>query len=375
MQSRRTVLLLGLFPFLVQSAGAQRAASRLDSLDFSGVLFANFQYHADTGVTKSSNKFDVERIYLTFKMPVGDRLGVRVTTDIFQAQSTDGAVKGWLLRAKYAYLQYDYGNKGGLSGLVRFGIVPTVIIDHEETFWPRFIAQVAIDRAGLVSPADGGLATILQLPGSRGEFYAAVTNGPGYTSRESDRFKDYSARLSLTPLVSRSDWLRTLTLTGWAYRGLVGSKFSSGGPGQLGPIGSGMPRNRWGVFSGVRDPRFSFGAHYGGTTDASESGANTLAAPRVAHDSSGRFASVYGTLNPLRMISSASRSPFGLVLRYDDFTTNRTSASGYRLFIGGVSAEVSQRVMMSLDYQLQNPKNGITVPLTRTYFAHLVANF
>ena len=259
MRSRRAVPLLLVSLFAAQPVAAQRAASRLDSLDFSGVFLANYQYHADTGVARGSNKFDVERIYLTFRMPVGERLGIRVTTDIFQAQSTDGTVKGWLLRAKFAYLQYDFGKKDGFRGLARFGIVPTVIVDHEEAFWPRFISPVEMDRSGLISPADGGIATVVQLPGSRGELFAGITNGPGYTGRETDRFKDYAARLSLTPLSDRSDWLKNFTLTGWIYRGSIGSKFSSGGVGQLGRVGGAMPKTG-GACSLVRATRGSLPA-------------------------------------------------------------------------------------------------------------------
>ena len=42
-------------------------------VDFSGVLYANFQYRGDKGAAHSTNKFDLERAYLTFRMPAGDR--------------------------------------------------------------------------------------------------------------------------------------------------------------------------------------------------------------------------------------------------------------------------------------------------------------
>ncbi len=361
--------------FLAAPVNAQRAPSRLDSLDFSGTLFANYQYHADTGVTRGSNSFDIERIYLTFRMPVGKKLGVRVTSDIFQTQSTDGTVKGWLVRAKYAYLQYDYGTKETFGGVTRFGILQTEIIELEETFWPRFISKVAVDRAALVPPADGGLSNLLRFPNAKGELYTAITNGPGFTSRETDRFKDYSARLTLTPLSQRSDWLKNLSVSAWTHHGSVGSKFSAGGASQISPVSRAMPRNRWGLLVAARDPRFTAGAHYGSMTDASESGANTSASPRVERDSSGRFASVFTTLKPARFLSPQSKSPFGVVLRYDDFKTNRSTDIGYRLYIAGITADASSRVSFALDYQLQDPRSGFTVSRTRTYFAHLVANF
>ena len=77
-------------------------------LDFSGVVFGNYQYQGAAGATKGQNKFDVERAYLTFKMPAGEHASIRVTGDLFQQTSSpsDAYYKGWVLRAKYAYLQY-----------------------------------------------------------------------------------------------------------------------------------------------------------------------------------------------------------------------------------------------------------------------------
>src|SRR5438874_4884795 len=78
-------------------------------IDFSGVIYSNFQYRTDSRA-KDFNKFDIERVYLTFRMPAGDRAGIRVTTDIFQQQTApnDAYYAGWSLRLKYGYLQYNY---------------------------------------------------------------------------------------------------------------------------------------------------------------------------------------------------------------------------------------------------------------------------
>jgi hypothetical protein len=213
------------------------------ALNFSGVLFGNFQYRGDAGPSKASNKFDVERVYLTFRMPAGDRASVRVTTDVFQQATTpnDAYYRGWVVRLKYAYLQYDYLKRADWNAVARAGLVHTVFIDHEEGFWARWISLTPVDRAGYFSSADAGLVTLVTLPRKLGEVYATITNGPGYTSRETDRFKDYALRLSLTPLSSsEQSYLRSFTLTGWGYRGAVGSKFSSGGAGR-----SGADRANW----------------------------------------------------------------------------------------------------------------------------------
>ena len=59
------------------STPAKPAATTLPPIDFSGTLFANFQYRGDKGPAKGSNKFDVERVYLTFRMPAGDKTSIR----------------------------------------------------------------------------------------------------------------------------------------------------------------------------------------------------------------------------------------------------------------------------------------------------------
>src|SRR5690349_2325401 len=78
-------------------------------IDLSGTLYTNYQYRTDSRA-KDFNKFDIERVYLTFRMPVGDRALVRVTTDVYQQQNApnDAYYAGWALRLKYGYLQYNY---------------------------------------------------------------------------------------------------------------------------------------------------------------------------------------------------------------------------------------------------------------------------
>src|SRR2546423_1926109 len=288
-------------------------------VDFSGVLYANFQYRGDPDPNKATNKFDVERAYLTFRMPAGDRASIRFTADVFQQTTPPNDVfyRGWVIRAKYAYLQYDYLKSAGWNGVVRGGLLHNVVIDHVESFWPRCISQTAVERAGFFSSADAGVATLVTLPNTLGEFYATIVNGTGYTSRETDRFKDYAARLSLTPLSgSENKIIKTFALTGWTYVGAVGSQFAGGGVGQVGPIGSSMPRTRAGVFVGVRDPRLSAGFDWATRKDARETGLNTIASPRVEIDSTGRLLAGFVTAKPFQLLNDKSTFPLGLIGRW-----------------------------------------------------------
>jgi len=347
-------------------------------VDFSGVLYANFQYQGAKGASKSQNKFDLERAYLTFRMPAGDRASIRITADVFQQQGTgaDAFYKGWVVRAKYAYLQYDYLKSAGWTGIARGGLIHNVVIDHIEQFWPRWISQTAVERAGFFSSADAGVGTIVTFPNKFGEFYTNVVNGPGYTSRETDRFKDYAARLTITPLSGSSNKvIKTFALSGWTYRGAIASAFANGGPGQVGQIGSSLPRTRSGIFVGVRDPRLSAGFDWATRKDGSETGLNTALSPRAEVDSTRRLISGFATLKPFQLMNEQSTLPLGLIGRWDRYKPS-TGAPGYvNTVIAGLTWDLNKKSALSLDYQEQTPHNGVIAASTKTYFLHMVANF
>jgi hypothetical protein len=347
-------------------------------VDFSGVLYANFQYQGAKGASKSQNKFDLERAYLTFRMPAGDRASIRITADVFQQQGTpaDAFYKGWVVRAKYAYLQYDYLKSGGWTGVARGGLIHNVVIDHIEQFWPRWISQTAIERAGFFSSADAGVGTLITLPNKFGEFYANVVNGPGYTSRETDRFKDYAARLTITPLSGSSNKvIKTFALSGWTYQGATASAFANGGAGQVGQVGSSLPRTRAGIFVGVRDPRLSAGFDWATRKDGSETGLNTVLSPRAEVDSTRRLISGFATMKPFQLLNDQSGFPLGLIGRWDRYKPS-TGAPGYiNTVIAGLTWDLNKKSALSLDYQEQTPENGVIAATTKTYFLHMVANF
>jgi hypothetical protein len=360
------------------------------AIDFSGVIFANYQY-LTVAPNANFNKFDVERAYLTFRMPAGDRASIRVTTDIFQQQTAANAAyyAGWVVRLKYAYLQYNYitGKPTDLTAVARFGLLHTVIIDHEEQFWPRWISQTDLERAGLFSSADAGVATQITLPNKFGEIYGAVTDGPGYSSRETDRFKDPQVRLTLTPLANvGTKMLTTWAISPWYYKGEVASKFVASAPPPTtnGPVGNALARDRWGVFTGLRDPRLTLGAQYAQFKGQSETGLNTQVSPRAVLDTTGHLVSGFAILKPLALFDTAyNAGRFGLLARYDKVTTNTSTDANYHVFIGGLIIDLNKRSSVSFDYQEQLPNqntvvNGVTTLATtpqKTWFFHIVANF
>src|SRR5688572_4936268 len=85
------------------------AAASSPPFEFSGILFANYQYGGVKG-NRATNRFELERAYLTFRATPGERFAVRVTADVYQQRDStrDEYYRGWTLRAKYAYGQFDF---------------------------------------------------------------------------------------------------------------------------------------------------------------------------------------------------------------------------------------------------------------------------
>jgi len=371
----------------------QPAAASPSPLNFSGVIFGSFNYQLPTTPAplrnQINNVFVVDRAYLNFRIAAGNRTSIRITTDVFQ--SADSTSNAYTVRAKYAYLQYEAPKmSSGAQVTGRIGILHNVVIEHTDTFWARYLAQAATERAGFFSSADVGLAALVTLPGKWGEVYATIVNGPGYQARERDRFKDFAVRLTLTPLMNSpaSSLLQTFTITAWGYRGATASAFVNGGVGQVGAVGEALDRSRAGVFVGLRDPRLVIGGELAQRHDGAETGANTVLSPRVGTTFTGRLLSGITLVRPFAFSSESGKSPFGLVGRYDHvkptasttgFANPPSSSNAYHFLIAGLFYDLSQRAQLALDYQeaLASDNGVSTAPpgQSKGYYAHFVINF
>ncbi|MFN2563787.1 MAG: hypothetical protein ABR499_02080 [Gemmatimonadaceae bacterium] len=346
------------------------------AVNVSGVIFGNYQYHLG-GQSKDFNQFLLDRAYVTVRASVSERTSIRVTSDVFQS----GDQNGWTIRAKYAYLQYDLWKRARWNTALRAGMLHNVVVEHLEQFWPRFVSQVALERSGGFASADVGAAAVVTLPARVGEVYAHVVNGPGYTRREGDRFKDYAARLSLTPLAGRlSGPLSTLTISPWIYEGAIASRFvRGGGGGIIAPVGEGLPRDRYGVVVGIRDPRLTGGIDIARMRTVTDTlGAGTTPT-RVVTDARANVLAAFGVLRPLAFVHPSRRSRFGLIARYDDVESNTAADDRYHFLIAGLLFDVNARSTIVLDYQEQLTNSGapaLPAPGSfRTLFAHVVVNF
>ena len=370
--------------FLSSVASSQTAPSRDSTapkqtppVDFSGIMFANYQYRGEDAA-QSANKFDVERAYLTFRASAGKRASIRITTDIYQQSSSpnDSYYRGWSLRAKYAHLQYEYVNARNFKASARLGLLQTVFIEHDESFWPRWISNSPTERAGFFSSADAGIANTVSFSSGRAEIYSTITNGPGYTSREIDRFKDFASRITIRPWATHSSpMLKSIALSAWGYKGSTASSFVAGGPAQLGSVGDGLRRDRYGAHAGTSTPRLTAAVQYARRVDESEQGLNTSGSPRAVTQINGTLASAYSIVRPLAGRNQAEPHPLSLVARLDRIVTDTKTDQAYEFFIIGGIWDLSNKVSVSFDHQQTNPVDGRPISPARTWFLHFVARF
>jgi hypothetical protein len=360
------------------TAGRPNATARQLSqpLQFSGVIFANYQYGGPKG-NRSLNRFELERAYLNFRVNPADRFTVRVTADVFQQRDTtrDAYYRGWAMRAKYAYGQYEFyrGNRG-MRANVRLGLLNTVVIDNDELAWPRGIATTVTDQLGFFSSADAGATMIVSLPDSTGEVYAGITNGSGYQSRELDRFKDYSVRVTYTPLLRTQTAFRTVAISPWYSLGGRASDFARR-RGTVAPVVDRRDKSRAGLLVTLRDPRLTIGAHAAWRFEQDESADTTRDVIPTVRDRTGRALSMYVIARPLAFTAGRTASPFSVLLRVDDYRPNTTAPAGSRFTVAGVAYDINSRLSLTLDHQTQYPRAGATGADTKTWFAHVIANF
>jgi hypothetical protein len=358
------------------AAGEAQEAPRQPSpppIAISGILVGSYQYLVG-GPSRDFNQFTLDRAYLNVRAPAGDRMSIRLTTDVYRTTPDD---QGWAIRAKYAYLQYELPRHRAFSANVRAGILQNVVIEHTDRIWFRPLSQSAIERHGAFASADAGIAKEMQLGDRLGEAYFTIVNGPGFGRREADRFKDFAGRLTLTPLGRRTDNpLSGLQLTGWTYRGAFASRFAAGGPDQVAPVTAALPRNRSGVQTAIRHPRITALVEHAWLETGSEGGANTAASPRTYSEIDGTISSAFVIARtPVRM---GGRTPLGIVTRYDRVVPDRDRDDRYHFLISGLLYDLTTRATLSVNYQEQLPDRGLLpsgVANFRAWFLHAAVTY
>ena len=392
-RSRRPRAAVALLPLLLPCVvAAQTAAPERPAVELSGLVFGGYQYHVEPGTNPvedqqvraglEQNQFTLDRAYVTVRAAVAPRTSVRVTSDIYRAAG------GYEMRLKYGYVDYRFMEHGPTNAFVRVGVVQNIMVEHEESFWPRWLSSAPLDHATFFSSADLGLAVGGTLPGGWGEYYAQVANGQGYQNvgRPDDRFKDWGARVTLRPFAALggAPALRPFSISPWVYLSDTASVFGpnstrADAPGYLGPVGAGRQRNRYGVFLGWNDPRrLAVGVSLAHRESELDTGANTSASPAGTRSLGEDLVAAYAVIRPMSFADSVATSPLALVLRYDRDDADTALPGRTHYVVAGLLYDVNRNLSFALDYQESLPERGQTATRSNTrqvYLAQFQAKF
>ena len=209
------LLLLGIPAWAAAQEAAADTANPFPSISFEGLFYLNYETGEEEG--DGYSRFNVHRAYLTTRVRLLPRLSARLTLDT--NQDSEGAVTGDMqVRLKYAYVKYDFGNWGRLTGIgLEGGIVHMVWLDFEEHVnLYRMRDQMFMERTGMFNSADfgltlsGGIGEELSeeyqaevsshYPARWGSFAVGVYNGGGYHAVERNENKVAEGRLTIRPL-------------------------------------------------------------------------------------------------------------------------------------------------------------------------------
>ena len=165
--------------------------------------------------------------------------------------------------------------------------------------------------------------------------------------------------------------------------GKTASKFltTSGSAGT--DAANGLPKDRSGLFVGLKDRRLTAGFDWAQRTETVETGA-TLAG-RGTYDNSGNVTSLFALVRPAELFSGdpKARSRWGVLGRVDTFTpfSNATSAGAQttsasnQLLIAGLWWDLNQKASFSIDFQHLKPQSGSTTVESKVLFLHGQVSF
>jgi len=118
---------------------------------------------------------------------------------------------------------------------VKFGLIPTVWPSFVDGIWKYRGISASVSDLQSYSPTSGvGVSVSYALPGKMGDLSGFVLNGSGYTSAETNRYKDVALRASVYPFVD-DPLLKPLLVAGYVYKGS-----------NLSTTSTALPRNRFG---------------------------------------------------------------------------------------------------------------------------------
>jgi len=184
------------------------SSQQVSDVKISGLAYNAYHYDLSEN-SNDKNGFDITRLYLTFKKPLSENIGIRITTDIGRV-SNDQEKGYYRLYLKHGYIELK---KPAWKLKVLAGLHYVPLLAFQEHIWGyRSIAKMLTDLEHKQTSSDLGLKLHGQLPREFGEYVFSFVNGEGYNRPEYGKHKGFYGRLTIRPLPASIQGLR---LTGF----------------------------------------------------------------------------------------------------------------------------------------------------------------
>ena len=310
-----------------------------------------------SGANANTNKFVLDRAYLTLTKDVNPWLGMNITADVFNNTAPDSSTS-YELRFKYAYADLKLFDTS-----TKIGIVPTPSDSYDSSIYPyRMQGKHYFDVIGIQSSADVGIVNqgalggymdsdYLQygdktFGGKWGGYMIGLYNGAGYDNfNENNNNKAVSGLLYVRPLPTVSI-LKGLQLAYVGTYGLSNNNFAA--PAPAGSSVTDYPSWRANIAQvSLVHPYFAImGQYYWG------SGLKTSTEEK---NRNGYLVDGY-----VRIPGIEKLRVFGKYYTYDPDTsltaTSTTAKSEYSVYVAGLSYDLSKEFTPFVSWERENNK-------------------
>ena len=193
------------------------SALEVGESEFYGYTWVRYTYEKEDG-GESENEFDIERVYLRWKMKLDDKVSSKITVQVspkeyaqskWDAKKEDNeSIADWRWVLKDAYV--DLGQYIP-DGKIRIGLQKTYFGVIDKWDYPLIESDLE-GKQKLLSSRDTGIGVVGYMPAGFGEYALAVYNGTGYKHIEDNDAKAVCGSISIIPAPG-------LTLRASAYTG------------------------------------------------------------------------------------------------------------------------------------------------------------
>jgi len=330
--------------------------SALKGFKFGTTIFSSWESISKfSGNDANTNRFVLDRAYVTLTKDVNKWLGMNVTADLFTSKDAQDVGNGLELRIKYAYADLKF-----FGTSTKVGMVPTPSDAYDSSIWPyRVQGKHLLDTLSIQSSADVGIVNqgafggemdadyfeygSKSFGGKWGGYMIGLYNGAGYDNPENNNNKAVSGLIYVRPL-PMVPILKGLQLAYIGNYGLSNTKFTNA---KYGPL---TDYPLWQVNiaqASLVHPYFGLMAQYYWGKGAKSS--------TDEQDHRGYLAEGYVRTPGLEKLRF-----FGKYYTYDPDTsltaTRSAPKSEYSVYVAGISYDWSKELMPYISWERENNK-------------------